>query len=208
MLTGIATWLAAKMWGRWLIKIGNGIAAAFKWALSDWRHLVIVAASLFAAHNYIGASKWQGRAERALAAVEARDKTIADMTAASKASKQAALANAGRVKAEYERIEANAKITYNRALADNRATVDKWLRKNNRGATGQGDSAPAPGIPAGIAGAETVPELPTGFVLLPATDLPLMADIQATLYALQQAAREVERVQTLPTDLKDAKNQN
>jgi hypothetical protein len=179
--------------GRW---IWSAIRSAIRWAMSDWRHLVIVAVSLFAAYNYIGASKWQGRAEKALATIEARDKTIADMTAASEAAKQAALANAARVKAEYERIEANAKITYDRALADNRATVDRWLQ-NRRGATGQADSAPATEISTGIAGTETMPQLSSGFVILPESDLGKIADIQATLYALQQAAREVERVQTV-----------
>lgn len=82
----------------WLRLLGIGrrlwaaIRAGIKWALSDWRHIVIVAVSLFAAYNYIGASKWQGRAERALAAVEARDKTIADMTAASEAARAAQIA--------------------------------------------------------------------------------------------------------------------
>ena len=132
--------------------------------------------------------------EERLANSEAREGQLID---ASEAAKQAAIANAARVKAEYERIKANAKITYNRALADNRATIDRWMQ-NNRGATGQSNSAAATEIPTGIARAETLPELPSGFVLLPATDLPIMADIQATLYALQQAAREVERVQTVP----------
>jgi hypothetical protein len=172
--------------------------SALGWIFKDWRHVLIAVLSLFAAYNYIGASKWQSRAERALATVEVRDKTIADMTATSEVAKQAALANAKRVELEYKEIADNAKITYDRTLADNRATVDRWLRQNNRGATGQTDSTAATKIPTGIAGAETLPIVPRGFVLLPATDLPLMADIQATLYALQQAAREVERVHTLP----------
>jgi hypothetical protein len=92
MLTGIATWIAAKMWGRWLIKIGNGVAAAFKWALSDWRHLVIAAASLFAAYNYVSANKWQARHEKAQATLTRRDKTIADMVAASEAAQIAQIA--------------------------------------------------------------------------------------------------------------------
>ena len=176
----------------------SAIRAGIKWALSDWRNAVIVALAVAGAYFVLSADKWQGRAERALATVEARDKTIADMTSASEAAKQAALANAKRVELEYKEISDNAKITYDRALADNRATVDRWLRKNNRGATGQNNSAAAAEVSTGIAGAEALPQLPAGSVILPESDLDKIADIQATLYALQQAAREVERVQTVP----------
>jgi hypothetical protein len=130
--------------GRW---IWSAIRAGVKWALSDWRHLVIVAVSLFAAYNYIGASKWQGRAERALATVEARDKTIADMTAASEAARVKQIAiNDKRTQDEKDNAnDADKNDRIAQLEAGNRATVyrDRWRVRNICQSSAAGaDSAP------------------------------------------------------------------
>lgn len=184
--------------GKTLLSWGR---SALRWIVSDWRHILIALVSLFAAYQWLEAGKYQRAHERAVTSLERANKTIADMKAASEAAKQSAIANAARVKAEYERIADNAKITYGRALADNRASVERWKLQNRRSATGKVDSATATEISTGTVGAETLPIIPIGFALLPESDLDKIADIQATLYALQQAAREVERVQTVPQDV-------
>jgi hypothetical protein len=83
----------------WLLKllgIGKTLLLwgrnALFWVGRDWRHVLIAVLSLIGAYFYFSASKWQGRAEKALAAVEARDKTIADMVAASEAARIAQIA--------------------------------------------------------------------------------------------------------------------
>jgi len=114
------------------------VRGGIKWALSDWRHLVIVAVSLFAAYNYIGASKWQGRAERALAAVEARDEASKAATA-----KQIAM-NDKRTQGEKDNAnDKNDRIA--QLEAGNRATVyrDRWRVRNIcEGSPAGADNAP------------------------------------------------------------------
>jgi hypothetical protein len=139
---------------------------------------------------------YMGKAD-ALATIANRDATIAQMEQASKKAEKLALDNANRVKDEYERISDNAKKDYALNLADNRAAIERWKLQNRRGATGKTDSATATEVPTGITGAETVPVIPRGFVLLPESDLDKTADIQATLAALQEAARKVMAVETV-----------
>jgi hypothetical protein len=132
--------------------------------------------------------------------VAKREATIAQMEQASKDAKAAALANAQRVKDEYERISENAKKDYAVRLADNRAAIERWKLQNRRGAASQIDSTAAPKVPGGITGAEALPVVPRGFVLLPESDLDKTADIQATLAALQEAARKAMAVETVPAE--------
>jgi hypothetical protein len=138
--------------------------------------------------------------QSALDTVAEREATIAQMEQASEDAKAAALANAQRVKDEYERISENAKKDYAVRLADNRAAIERWKLQNRRGAASQIDSTAAPKVPGGIAGAEALPVVPRGFVLLPESDLDKTADIQATLAALQEAARKAMSVETTPVE--------
>lgn len=186
-------WIIAKLFG-----LGNLLKSIASTILSDWRYIVMAILSLFAAYQYLSASKWQGRAEKALVRLERANKTISDMKAASEAAKQAALANAARVEAEYKEIADNAKQDYDRALADNRASVERWKLQNRRSATGKGDSTAAATGTEGIAGTETLPNIPSGFALVPESDLDKTADIQATLVALQDWARGIGKVETVP----------
>jgi hypothetical protein len=138
--------------------------------------------------------------QNALDTVAEREATIAQMEQASEDAKAAALANAQRVKDEYERISDNAKKDYAVRLADNRAAIERWKLQNRRGAASQIDSTAAPKVPGGITGAETLPVVPRGFVLLPESDLDKTADIQATFAALQEAARKAMAVETAPVE--------
>jgi hypothetical protein len=162
----------------------------FKAALTYPLHAAIVALLCLSAWLY-----WSKQNVRET--VAQREATIAQMQQASKIATAAAKANAQRVKDEYERISDNAKKDYALNLADNRAAIERWKLQNRRGATSQTDSAPAPEVSSGIAGAETMPVIPRGFVLLPESDLDKTADIQATLAALQEAARKAMAVETV-----------
>jgi hypothetical protein len=92
----------------WLLKfLGFGktllswARGAFGWIVSDWRHVLIAVLSLIGAYFYFSASKWQGRAEKALATVEARDKVIGDLIDASDRARLAQIAmNEARAKEE------------------------------------------------------------------------------------------------------------
>ena len=104
--------------GRW---IWSAIRAGIKWALSDWRHLVIVALGGVGLLQWQAIDRWQGRAEKALSAVEARDKTIADMTAASEASRVAQISMNQAVtdkQIQIERLNRETSILRNAAIRD------------------------------------------------------------------------------------------
>jgi len=81
--------LKAIGFGKMLLSWGRN---ALGWIVSDWRHVLIAVLGLMGTYFYFSVSKWQGRAEKALAAVEARDKTIADMVAASETARLAQIA--------------------------------------------------------------------------------------------------------------------
>lgn len=178
-----------------LLGIGRTIIgwlrAGIKWCLSDWRHIVIALVSLFAAYQYLSASKWQGRAEKALVRLERANKTIADMTAASEAAKQAAIANAKRVEADYERIADNAEIAYKNSLTGNRAALDRWLRKDGNRATSQANCPAVSEMPG-------EPVQDAGKALVPIRDLEIAADNYSQLTALIEWARGVQDVRTVP----------
>jgi hypothetical protein len=177
----------------WLLYAKNAILRIFKVAAAYPLQAAIVALLCLSAWLYWGK-------QSALDTVAEREATIAQMEQASEDAKAAALANAQRVKDEYERISENAKKDYAVRLADNRAAIERWKLQNRRGAASQIDSTAAPKVPGGITGAETLPVVPRGFVLLPESDLDKTADIQATLAALQEAARKAMAVETTPVE--------
>jgi len=94
------------IWALKLLGIGKTLLAwgrsALGWIFSDWRHILIVVLSLFAAYWYLDAAKANKHADKAVAALERANKTIADMTAASEAAKAAQIAMNEAIKAEYE----------------------------------------------------------------------------------------------------------
>ena len=177
----------------WLLTAWGGVKRVFRVALAYPLQTAIIALLCLSAWLY-----WSK--QDALDTVADRNATIAQMEQASRDAKAAALANAQRVKDEYERISDNAKKDYAVRLADNRAAIERWMRQNRRGSTSQIDSTTASEVPGGITGAETLTVIPRGFVLLPESDLDKTADIQATLAALQEAARKVMSVETTPVD--------
>ena len=176
----------------WL-RVWSGFKRLFGIALAYPLQAALIALLCLSAWLYWGK-------QSALDTVAEREATIAQMEQASEDAKAAALANAQRVKDEYERISDNAKKDYAVRLADNRAAIERWKLQNRRGAASQIDSTAAPKVPGGITGAETLPVVPRGFVLLPESDLDKTADIQATFAALQEAARKAMAVETAPVE--------
>ena len=175
----------------WLLTLWGGVKRLLGLAVAyPWQAALIIA---LAACGYFYMGK-----QSALATVAKRDATIAAMIKASKEATAAALANAERVKREYKEISDEAKQDYAGKLADNRAAIERWKLQNGRSATGQSNSTPATDIPTGVTGTEALPLVPRGFVILPESDLDKTADIQATLAALQEAARKVQAVLTVP----------
>lgn len=108
----------------------SAIRSGARWCLSDWRHAVIAALVAVAAYFYLSAGKWQGRAEKALATVEKRDKTIADMKAASKKARQEQIALNQAVEARYrvnqEKTDARYQIALDAARGASVRYIDRW----------------------------------------------------------------------------------
>ena len=177
----------------WLLSAWGGFKRLLRIALAYPLQAALIALLCLSAWLY-----WSKQNVRET--VAKREATIAQMQQASKIATAAAKANAQRVKDEYERISENAKKDYAVRLADNRAAIERWKLQNRRGAASQIDSTAAPKVSGGIAGAEALPVVPRGFVLLPESDLDKTADIQATLAALQEAARKAMSVETAPVE--------
>jgi hypothetical protein len=66
--------------------------SALGWIFKDWRHILIAVLSMLAAYWHLDAAKANKHADKAVAALERANKTIADMTAASEAAKAAQIA--------------------------------------------------------------------------------------------------------------------
>ncbi len=174
--------------GKTLLSWGR---SALRWIVSDWRHILIALVSLFAAYQWLEAGKYQRAHERAVTSLERANKTIADMKAASEAAKQAAIANAKRVEADYERIADNAEIAYKNSLTGNRAALDRWLRKDGNRATSQANCPAVSEMPG-------EPVQDAGKALVPIRDLEIAADNYSQLTALIEWARGVQDVRTVP----------
>jgi len=144
-MLGLAT-LAFKLLGIGKA-IGRAVKAGLRWTLSDWRHVLIVALVSTVGVLWLQSGKWQGRAERALATIEQRDKTIADMKAASEAARAAQIAmNEKRTQDEKDIAnEADKNDAIAQREAGNRAILyrDRWRVRNICQSSAAGADSPA-----------------------------------------------------------------
>jgi hypothetical protein len=166
--------------------------SALGWIFKDWRHLLIAVLGLFAAYWYLDAAKANKHADKAVAALERANKTIADMTAASEAAKRFALAEKVRIEADNERKANEARETQKRLAADYDARLASWLRKNNRGATSIANLPKASEAASGIVGAGPEALIPDGYALVEIAELQKVPRCYSTLEALQGWARSVQ----------------
>lgn len=98
------------------------------------------------------------------------------------------------IKRRYDAIAEKSEIEYEKRLASNKLALNDWMRRQALGrpteSTGAGSATQ---VQSEAAGTEAVPVIPRGFVIVPESDLDKTADIQATLAALQEAARAIEQ---------------
>ena len=95
-----------------------------------------------------------------------------------------------RIEAENERKAENAKLDYQKRLADNRAIIDRWMRSQAGRPTGNTNLPEASEATSGTSGTGPAPVIPDT-VEIPASDLPKIAEAYAKLDALQAWAGSI-----------------
>ena len=137
--------------------------------------------ALLAAIQYGNAVHWEKR-------YIASEKTVASYEAAQVAATEINKARVAQIESEYAAISEKAESDYEKRIADNRATLDRWMRsqasKGNTSSTGASKAAPVPGE--AVSGTETA--------IVPVSDLEIVADAYAQLDALRAWALEVGKV--------------
>ena len=137
--------------------------------------------ALLAAVQYGNARHWQKQ-------YAASQKVVAQYEAAQVAAIEINKARVAQIESEYAAISEKAESDYEKRIADNRASLDRWMRnqanKGNTSSTGASEAAPVPGE--AVSGTETA--------IVPISDLEIVADAYAQLEALRLWALEVGKV--------------
>ena len=137
--------------------------------------------AIMAAVQYGNARHWQKR-------YAASEKTVARYEGAQLAAIEINKAKVAQIEREYAAISEKAESDYEKRIADNRATLDRWMRsqanKRHPSSTGASQVAPMPG--------EVVPGTET--TIVPVSDLEIVADAYAQLDALRAWALEIGKV--------------
>lgn len=149
-------------------------------------YAAIAVFALLAAVQWQSAKHWE---KRYIGSEKAYSATKAAYTGAQIAAKELNKAKVAQIEREYEIAGQKAEAEYEKRIADNRATLNRWMRnqaaKGNTGSTGASETAPVSG--------EVVPGTETAIV--PISDLEIVADAYAQLDALRAWALEVGKVE-------------
>jgi len=137
--------------------------------------------AMLAAVQYGNARHWQKQ-------YAASEKTVARYEGAQLAAVEINKARIAQIESEYAAISEKAESDYEKRIADNRASLNRWMRsqasKGNTSSTGASEAAPVPGEV--VSGTETA--------VVPISDLEIVADAYAQLEGLRQWALEVGKV--------------
>jgi hypothetical protein len=137
--------------------------------------------ALLAAVQYGNARHWQKQ-------YAASEKTVARYEGAQLAAIEINKAKVAQIERQYAAISEKAESDYETRIADNRATLDRWMRqqanKRDTNSTGASEAAPVSGE--AVSGTETA--------IVPVSDLEIIADAYAQLDALRAWAIEVGKV--------------
>jgi hypothetical protein len=181
-----------------VLNVRRIVGAIFGWAIKHPVHVAFIALAAVAAFLALSNASLRGDIRHRDKIIALRDATIADMIASNEIATRLANENVQRVKQKYKEIADESEKDYANSLAANNAAIERWRLQNRRSRASQGDSTATTDVRTGIADTETLPVIPRGFVILPESDLDKVAVIQANLFALQEAARKVMAVDTVP----------
>jgi hypothetical protein len=144
-------------------------------------YAAIAVFALLAALQWQNAKHWQKR-------YIASEKTVAQYEVAQIAATEINKARVAQIEREYAKIAEKSEIEYEKLVAVNRSTLDRWVQsqasKRNTKNTGASQAAPVSGEV--VSGAETA--------IVPISDLEIVADAYAQLDALRAWALEVGKV--------------
>lgn len=137
--------------------------------------------AILAAVQYGNARHWQKQ-------YAASEKTVARYEGAQLAAIEINKAKVAQIERKYAAISEKAESDYEKRIADNRSSLDRWMRnqtaKSSTGSTGASKAAPVSGKV--MSGTETA--------IVPVSDLEIVADAYAQLDALRAWALEVGKV--------------
>jgi hypothetical protein len=170
----------------WLLTLWGGVKRLFGLAVAyPWQAALIIA---LAACAWLYAGKQGALADLA----DEQAAHIATKVNYANAQKVAADMNAKqveRIENEYAAIAAKSEKDYAKRIADNRATVDRWLRaKAASGVAGGSQASEAAAMSSGVVQG-------TDEAIVPVSDLLIVADAYAQLDALRAWAIEVGKVE-------------
>jgi len=193
------TLILSLLGGAWgFIKRLLDIAARYPWQAG------LIASLCLAGWLYMG--RQDARADLAEVRSDLKDEQaahIATKTGYKNAQKVAADMNrkqVERIESEYAAIAAKSERNYDALLADSRKSVDDFVRRQKAGSATQGTGASGqPKIQPEIAGTGEMPDISSGFAIVPVSDLDLVAGAYAKLWALQDAAIDVGKVHVAGT---------
>lgn len=144
-------------------------------------YAAIAVFALLAAVQWQSAKHWEKR-------YIASEKAVAQYEVGQIAAAEINKARVAQIEREYAAIAEKSEKDYEDRIADNRATLDRWMRsqgsKRNTKDTGASQAAPVSGEV--VSGAETA--------IVPISDLEIVADAYAQLDALRAWALEVGKV--------------
>ena len=173
------------------------VSGAFKWLFAKWYRVALLVSLTAFLWAFTGKLSETKRADRNAEIAKSEKKLrIANEVAYKNAQKVAADLNQHQIKAIKERYDAIAEkseIDYEKRLASNKLAINNWLRSRTiAGLTEGSRTSTASEVQSEASGTEALPIIPRGFVIVPESDLDKTAVIQATLAALQEAARAIE----------------
>ena len=137
-----------------------------------------------------GCAYWYFNASGLKAENEKLTSQIVSIKEAQKLATKLAKEEKARIEAENERKAENAKLDYQKRLADNRAIIDRWMRSQAGRPTGNTNLPEASEATSGTSGTGPAPVIPDT-VEIPASDLPKIAEAYAKLDALQAWAGSI-----------------
>ena len=184
-----------------LLGIGKGtmswVKAAFGWLFKAWYRVAIAALCVIALYLFLANVSLRRQVlhwkERYTIEATAHITTKVNVANAQKVAADMNRHQVEVIKAKYDAIAEKSETDYEKRIADNRANLAKFMRTQAlaRVAQGTGTSITSE-VQSEASGTEALPIIPRGFVIVPESDLDKTADIQATLAALQEAARAIE----------------
>jgi hypothetical protein len=178
-----------------LLGIGKNLlswlTAGVKWIFADIHRIAIAMLLGVCVWLYVGKQAETRRADKMTTVAAKWESAYVLVIEAQRLATIAAEKNKARVIAEYREINDEAEQDYERRIADSRAALQRWLRKNNTGSRAESDSPASTNLPK-----SPLPATENTEFLVTRKDLEIVAENHAQLLALIDWAEKIGQVST------------